>query len=153
MKINIFAVATTLASINVPAMAQISVQTPWLRETPPASQVGAGYGTLVNRGREEDRLLGGTTAVADRVEVHRMSMDGGVMRMRPVDGGLAVPADGNVVLKPGSYHLMLMGLKQPLKRGAVVPLTLRFAKAGAVKVRFRVEAIAYQPAGGEHGHH
>lgn len=152
MKISILIAATTLG-IAMPANAQLSVQTAWLRETPPASQVGAGYALIINSGRQDDRLLGGTTPVAKRVEVHRMSMDEGVMRMRPVEGGLPISAGGSVALKPGSYHLMLMGLNQPLKRGTTVPLTLRFAKAGVVKVRFRVEAIDYRPAGGSHGGH
>jgi len=153
MKISII-FAGALLGMTSPAMAgPVRLDTPWLRETPPASKVGAGYAVIVNGGRADDRLLGGTTPVAERVEVHRMSMEGGIMRMRPVEGGLAVPASGRVALKPGSYHLMLMGLKRPLRRGETVPLTLRFARAGAVTMRFRVEAIDYRPAGGTHDAH
>jgi len=153
MKISII-LAGALLGMAAPAFAgPIRLDTPWLRETPPASKVGAGYAVIVNGARAEDRLLGGATPAAERVEVHSMSMEGGIMRMRPVQGGLAVPGGGRVALKPGSYHLMLIGLKRPLRRGETVPLTLRFLRAGAVTMRFRVEAIDYRPAGGAHDAH
>jgi copper(I)-binding protein len=94
--------------------------------------------TLSNLGAAPDRLLGGATPVASQVEVHEMSMDGGVMRMRPVSGGLVIPAGGTVALKPGGYHIMLIGLKTPLTAGTMVPLTLRFEKAGLVKLQVPV---------------
>jgi len=129
------------------AAAPLRIETPWLRESPPAAKTGAGYALVRNPGSREDRLIGGTTPVADRVEVHSMTIDGGIMRMRPVAGGLAVQAGGAVLLRPGSYHLMLMGLKRPLRRGEIVEIRLRFARAGSVPVRFRVEPIDFQPAG------
>lgn len=139
-KIAHFLAATALVAA-APALAQVSIDGPWLRETAPGARVGAGYGLILNAGRTEDRLLGGSTPVAGRIEVHSMTMDGGVMRMRPVSGGLAVAAGGRVALKPGSYHLMLIDLKQPLRRGAMVPVTLRFARAGTLRVAFRVEGV------------
>lgn len=140
MKTRFFFAAAALVAA-APASAQVGVDGPWLRETAPGARTGAGYGLLVNGGKAEDRLVGGSTPVADRLEVHSITMEGGVMRMRPVAGGLAVPAGGRVALKPGSYHLMLIGLKQPLRRGALVPVTLDFARAGPLKLSFRVEAI------------
>lgn len=125
----------------LPALAEVSVDRPWLRETAPGARTGAGYGLVVNGGKAEDRLLGGSTPLAERVEVHSMTMDKGVMRMRPVTKGLAVPAGGRVALKPGGYHLMLIGLKERLRAGAMVPLTLKFAKAGPIKLSVRVEGI------------
>ncbi|MFC3713242.1 copper chaperone PCu(A)C [Sphingoaurantiacus capsulatus] len=146
----IFAAAALGAA--VPAAAQVSVDSPWLRETPPGAKAGAGYGLVINGGKAADRLLGGSTPVAARVEVHSMTMANGIMRMRPVAGGLAVPAGGSVALKPGGYHLMLTGLKQPLRRGAIVPVTLSFANAGAVRVTFRVEGIEHGQEDPHAGH-
>lgn len=146
--IKIFPLAIALAIAAPLAAAPLRIDTPWLRETPPAAKTGAGYALIVNPGRQDDRLLGGSSAVADHVEVHSMTMDGGIMRMRPVSGGLAIAAGGAAVLRPGSYHLMLMGLKRPLRRGETVEIRLRFAKAGDVPVRFWVEPIDFQPMGG-----
>jgi copper(I)-binding protein len=78
--------------------------------------------------------------MAARLEVHEMTMTGGVMRMRPLSGGLAIPPGQTVALAPGGYHLMLIGPKRPFRLGAQVPATLRFAKAGPVKVTFVVQA-------------
>ncbi|KQX20890.1 MULTISPECIES: copper chaperone PCu(A)C [unclassified Sphingomonas] len=141
-------IALALAAVATPlAAAPLRIETPWLRETPPAAETGAGYALIRNGGSKEDRLLGASSAVADAVEVHSMTMDGGIMRMRPVAGGLAVPAGGSVALRPGGYHLMLTGLKRPLRRGETVEIRLRFARAGSVPIRFRVEPIAFQPGG------
>lgn len=145
---------TTLSALAAVALtaplaaAPLRIDTPWLRETPPAAKTGAGYALIRNPNRQEDCLLGGSTAIADAVEVHSMTMDGGIMRMRPVTGGLAIPPGGSVALRSGGYHLMLTGLKRPLKRGETVELRLRFARAGTVPVRFRVEAIDYGQGGG-----
>lgn len=133
----------------------LTITHPWSRETAPGQDVGGGFMVVANTGATPDRLLGGSTPAAKSIEVHEMTMDGGVMRMRQVAGGLAVPAHGTLELKPGSYHLMLMGLKAPLKKGTRVPATLRFAHAGAVKVEFQVEAIDFagpHAAGGHDGH-
>lgn len=146
------AIAAATATAVPTLAAPLRIETPWLRETPPAASTGAGYALIRNGGKREDRLLGARAAIAERVEVHSMTMDGGIMRMRPVVDGLAIPAGGAVALRSGSYHLMLMGLKQPLRRGEVVEIRLRFAQAGELPVRFRVEPIDFQPAGGRHGH-
>lgn len=146
-------IALALAAVATPlAAAPLRIETPWLRETPPAAMTGAGYALILNPGPIEDRLLGGSSAVADAVEVHSMTTNGGIMRMRPVTGGLAVPAGGSVALRPGGYHLMLTGLKRPLRRGETVEIRLRFARGGNVPVRFRVQPIDFQPTGGHNGH-
>jgi len=147
-----FILAAAALVAAAPALAQVGVDGPWLRETAPGARTGAGYGLFVNGGTAEDRLLGGSTPIADRIEVHSMTMDGGVMRMRPVSGGLAIPAGGRIALKPGGYHLMLIGLKQPLRRGAMVPVTLDFAKAGSLKLSFRVESIDHGRENPHAGH-
>ena len=116
---------------------------PWSRETAKGQSVGGGYLTITNNGKSADRLTGGATGIAAQVQVHSMSMDGGVMRMRQLKDGLAIPAGGAVALKPASFHLMFIGLKRPLKRGELVPVTLHFARAGKVAVQFKVEAVTY----------
>ncbi|MFG1397042.1 copper chaperone PCu(A)C [Roseixanthobacter pseudopolyaromaticivorans] len=132
----------------------IEIEHPWTRATPDGASVGAGYLVLKNDGATPDRLVSATAEAAQKVEIHEMAMTDGVMTTRPVPGGLVVPAHGSVALKPGSYHLMLMGLKQPLKQGALVNGTLTFEKAGTVSVQFKVESIAAQGSsdGGGHDH-
>jgi copper(I)-binding protein len=108
---------------------------------------------ITNKGSAPDRLVGGTTAVADRFEVHSMVMEQGVAKMRPVEGGLEVKPGETVELKPGSFHIMLMGLKQPLEKGRKVKGTLIFEKAGKVDIEYTVEALgAGSSAPSGHGH-
>jgi periplasmic copper chaperone A len=109
----------------------------WARPTVAGQQGGGGFMTLTG-GAAPDRLLGARAAVAERMELHTMSMDGNVMRMREVPG-IDVPAGGTVKLAPGGLHLMFMGLKQPLANGSTVPVTLRFEKAGEVVVDFKIQ--------------
>lgn len=116
---------------------------PWSRETARGQSVGGGFLTITNSGQTDDRLTGGTTDIAAQVQVHTMNMDGGVMRMRPLKNGLTIPAGETVTLQPGSFHIMFTGLKRPLNRGELVPVTLHFAKAGKVAVQFKVEAVTY----------
>lgn len=129
---------------------------PWTRQTPPGAKVGGGYLAISNAGTTPDRLLGGTTPAAGRLEIHHMKLEGDVMRMRQAGEGLPIPPRGRVELKPGGYHIMLVGLKAPLVQGAMVPATLRFAKAGDVKVMFKVEPLGAAAPGAEghsHGTH
>jgi copper(I)-binding protein len=85
--------------------------------------------------------------VAGKVQVHEMSMDNGVMKMRPVDNGLAIDPGKTVKLAPGGYHLMMMDLKAPLKQGDKVPVTLEFEKAGKVTVSLDVKGVGAQAPG------
>lgn len=98
----------------------------------------AAYMTLANPGGDADRLVAATSDVAATVEIHETMMENDVMRMRPVEGGLAIPAGGQVELKPGSYHIMLMGLQRDLAPGETVTLTLTFERAGTVEVTAQV---------------
>jgi periplasmic copper chaperone A len=121
----------------------------WSRATPGGAKVGGGYLTIENKGSTPDRLIGGSAEIASKVEVHEMAVNNGVMTMRLLDNGLTIEPGKTVKLAPGGYHLMLVDLKSPLKRGEKVPLTLEFEKAGKVKVVFDVEGIGAQaPAGG-----
>ena len=134
-----------LALIALPAWAQVSAERPWTRATPPGATVGAGFVTLRNTGAA-DRVVGATSPVAGRVEMHVTIREGEVMRMRQVRS-LEVPAGGSYELKPGGAHLMLVDLKRPLRKGERIPLTLKLERAGELKVQLPVEEMgARQPA-------
>jgi len=125
----------------------------WTRATPGGAKVGGGYLTIENKGATPDKLIGGSSPAAGRVEVHEMAMKNGVMTMRPVEGGLSIPPGQSVTLAPGGYHIMMMELKGPLKEGGKVPVTLKFEKAGEVNVTFEIEGIgAMAPASGQMDH-
>ncbi|WP_201721575.1 copper chaperone PCu(A)C [Caulobacter sp. B11] len=142
--------ATAACLIATSALAAAStprIEAGWVRATPPAARAGAAYFNLTNPGKAPDRLLGGSAPGVERVEVHEMSMTDGIMRMRPLTDGLVIPAGGTVALKPGGYHIMLIGLARPLKAGESLPLTLRFEKAGKVTVTLPIKT---PPAAGAH---
>lgn len=128
---------------------QMKISAPWARATPKGASVGGGYMTITNMGTESDRLDGGATGVAAGLEIHEMKMDNGVMKMRPVTGGLEIKPGETVTLKPGGYHLMFTGLKQALKQGEHVKATLNFAKAGKAEVDFTVQGMGAMDAGGQ----
>ena len=132
------ALAFLFAVFSVPALAQdIQIVSPWSRATPGGAKVGVGFMEIRNRGAQTDRIVGATTPVAGKVEMHVTAMDGGVARMREVPS-FDIPAGGAVELKPGGGHLMLMDLARPLKVGERVPLTLRFERAGERTVEMEV---------------
>ena len=135
------ALAAQTAQAHGFRLGAIAIGHPWARATAPGQPIGGGYLTLDNQGKSGDRLLGASTAVAARVELHSMTMDGDVMRMRALDA-IDLPAGRSVALKPGGTHLMLVGLKAPLKAGEKFPLKLRFEKAGEVEVVVNVEGAA-----------
>ena len=146
------------AVILVPslAMAQdvtagdIVIQHPWARATPAGASVAGGYMTVTNHGTAPDRLMGGSSEVSKGFELHTMSMDNGVMTMRPT-GPLLIPPGGSVTLAPNGTHVMLSGLKHGLKKGGSVAGTLTFEHAGAVPVMFEVEGIGAEGPGGVPG--
>jgi copper(I)-binding protein len=119
----------------------IEIDHPWSRATPKGAKTGAGYVSIKNTGSAPDRLIGGSFADAGKVEVHQMTMDQGVMKMRPVAGGVEIKPGETVELKPDGLHLMFVGLKQPLKKGEQVAGTLEFEKSGTVQVQYTVEGI------------
>ena len=130
--------ALVLALSAATAWADIRVEQPYARATGPGQRAGGGYLLLENTGKAADRLLSVRADVSASVELHTMSMDGDVMRMRELDG-IDVPAGQRVELKPGGMHIMFMGLKAPLKAGDTFPATLTFQKAGQVKVTVTVK--------------
>jgi periplasmic copper chaperone A len=124
----------------------LEVDHPWSRATPKGAKVAAGYLTIKNTGTEPDRLVSGSSPVAARFEIHQMSMDKGVMKMRPVPEGVEVKPGETVELKPSSFHIMMMDLKQPIVRGKPFKASLTFEKAGPVEVEFEVVAPGATPA-------
>src|SRR6202049_1681995 len=132
----------------------LEIDNPWSRAVPKGGKVAAGYMTIKNTGTEPDRLVGGSTPVAGKFEIHQMTMDKGVMTMRPLPDGLEIKPGATVDLKPSSYHLMIMGLKQPIERGKPFKASLTFEKAGPVDVEFMVERLgATAPAAPAHDAH
>ena len=116
----------------------LTISQPYARATAPGQPVGGGFMTIANKGAD-DHLLSATATAAKSIELHSMSMEGDVMRMRQVEA-IALPAGQSVELKPGALHMMFMGLKAPLKAGDKVPVTLKFEKAGELTVMVRVQA-------------
>jgi len=114
----------------------IEVKNAWARATPGGAENGAAYLTL--EAPAGDRLTAVSTPVAKKAELHIMSMDGGIMKMRPLDGIDLAPGQ-ETSLKPGGAHIMLMGLNRPLQAGQTFPLTLQFEKSGAREVQVHVE--------------
>lgn len=142
MNRRLFALAAValLGSSAAAASNTMVVSEAWARATPQGAPTGAAYLTITNRGRAPDRLVGADSPAARAVQVHEMSMAHGVMHMGEVKGGAAIAPGASLKLQPGGWHLMLIGLKAPLVAGARVPVTLRFEKAGAVKVVLPVRA-------------
>jgi copper(I)-binding protein len=130
------------APINAGAL---QIEVPWLRATPGGAKVAAGYLRIINTGREVDRLTGANMPLAGRGEVHEMSMQNGVMRMRPLAEGLIIEPGKTVELRPGGFHLMFHDLKGALKEGQNVEVTLTFEKAGSVTVTFPVQGLGGTP--------
>lgn len=114
---------------------------PWTRATPQAAPTGAGFLTIANTGGTADRLVRVEATAASKVEIHEMAVIDGVMKMRPLDQGIEIPAGGKVELKPGGFHVMFIGLAAPFQKDAKIPGRLVFEKAGAVDVEFQVEAM------------
>lgn len=124
------------------------ISKPWTRVTPPGAKVAGGFVTITNKGKSADRLIGGTAEIAGHLEVHEMTMDAGVMKMREVAGGLEIKPGETVELKPGSYHAMLMDLKSSPVEGTPVKGTLKFEKSGEAKIAYDVAPLGAKTADG-----
>jgi len=126
-----------LLFVAFPAAAQVHVQNPWARATPPGANSAGGYMLIVNRGTTPDRLVGASSPAAARVETHVSVMEGDVMKMRHVPG-YDIPAGGRFELKPGGAHLMFADIKRSFKEGEKIPVKLRFQRAGEIDAEFAV---------------
>ena len=140
------ALAPSLAMARDFTAGSLVIQQPWARATPGGAQIGGGYLTIANKGSTPDRLLGGSFAASAGFQLHIMSMDGDVMKMRPV-GQLDIPPGGSVTLNPSGKHIMFTGLSRGLKKGETVAGTLVFEKAGTVPIEFQVEDIGAKAPG------
>jgi len=118
----------------------IAVDQPWARATPAGAKTGATYMTVINNGKSADRLLGATTPLADKVQFHSVSEENGVSRMREMRAVEVAPG-AKATFSPGGMHIMMVGLKQPLKEGQTFPLTLVFEKAGKIDVTVSVAKV------------
>lgn len=141
------AFAATVVLLATPVLASsatIQVNKAWAR---PAAQGGngAGYAVISNAGPTADKLTAAASPVAARIEIHETMVMNGQAMMHPHPGGLAIPAGGAASLKPGGVHMMMMGLKRPLKTGEHFPMVLTFQKAGKLTVDFVVQPMP--PAG------
>ena len=134
------------APMRSTAAPSITLGSAWTRATSARAPVGAGYLVVRNTGATPDRLLSVATAAADAAQLHSIDFANGIMRMRPIAGGVVVPAHGEARFAPGGNHIMFIGLKRPFVAGAEVPATLRFARAGTIAVLFKVQA-----PGADHG--
>jgi periplasmic copper chaperone A len=143
------ALAAAPAAAQEARAGDLAVQQPWTRAAGQGA-TGAGFLSISNRGAAADRLLSASTPAARAVELHTMLRDGDVMRMRAVEA-IEVPPGQTVALRPGGLHIMLVGLSRPLREGETVPLTLRFERAGEVRVELSVQAAgAREPAAAQH---
>jgi periplasmic copper chaperone A len=140
--------ALALLLWSTSAFSQVSIEGAWARATPPNAKLAAGYLTVVNAGAA-DRLLGASSPAAERVEMHVTLKDGDILRMRQVKD-FEVPANGRLELKPAGGHLMFVGIKWPFRDGEKVPVTLRFERAGELKVELAIGQAAER--GGHHRH-
>lgn len=132
-----------------PKAGDVAIEQPFARATP--AKVGGVFMTLKNAGGTADKLVKAASPVAENVELHTHVKDGDAMRMRPVEN-IPVPAHGQTALEPGGYHVMLIGLKQPLKEGTQFPLTLTFEKAGTVTIQIPVMKAGSMGDAGQGGH-
>jgi copper(I)-binding protein len=147
MKLKLLAATLVLASGALHAQ-NVEVRDAWVRSTVPGQKGTGAFMTLT--AKDGTRLVGVSTPVAGVAEVHEMKLEGDVMKMRALPG-LDLPAGKAVELKPGGYHLMLMDLKQPLAKGADVPVTLIFKDAKGVESKLDLKLPAATAMPGAEG--
>jgi copper(I)-binding protein len=135
------ALASPAAAAGDYDVGSIHISQPWSRATPKGALSGAGYMTLTNKGATPDRVSCVIDDASAQCQIHSMTMEGGVMKMRPVEGGLEIKPGESVTLKPGGNHMMFLSLKHPLEQGATVKATLKFDHAGTIDVDYPVLAI------------
>ncbi|MBI3197689.1 MAG: copper chaperone PCu(A)C [Rhodospirillales bacterium] len=119
----------------------IEIGSPWARASSHATGNGGGFFTLANKGLVPDRLIAASSPAAERVEIHAIKVEGGDLRMRQRENGLALPPGTTLTLKPRGYHLLLIGLKTPLEQGSRAAVTLTFENAGSIDI----ELVAAAP--------
>lgn len=122
-------------------LGSLEISQPWTRATPATAQSAGGFLTVTNKGTTPDRLIAVRSAVSAKVEVHEVRMENNVMKMRELEKGLEIAPGATVMLKPGGYHIMFMGLKAPIAKDSEIPVTLVFEKAGSIDIALKAAAI------------
>lgn len=154
----VLAAAFLAALLAIPALAHeagvgtVSLADLWTRATPPGARTAGGYLTIANSGSAPDRLIAVSSPLAEKGLLHEMSVADGVMTMRAVEA-IEIPAGGSVTLASGGFHLMFIGLKEPLTEGGEMPVTLTFEKAGSIETYLHVIAIGALGLDGSMGDH
>ncbi|MCS6760461.1 MAG: copper chaperone PCu(A)C [Candidatus Devosia euplotis] len=144
---SVLLVAPALAHNGVVHLGSLNISQPFARATLPNAPVGGGFMSIENTGAAPDRLISISSSVAAQVQIHEMSMQGDVMKMRELPDGLEIPAGRTVTLAPGGFHVMFMGLRQAFVEGQTVPVTLVFEKAGSVDIDLPILDTAADMAG------
>jgi periplasmic copper chaperone A len=139
----------SVASAHDYTVGTLEIGHPWTR--PSSAKIAGGFLTITNKGPQAERFIGGSLEAAEKIELHETTMEGNVAKMRPVAGGIEIKPGETVELKPGSFHVMFVGLNRPLKSGERIKGTLIFEKAGTVAVEYAVESQA--PTSQQSGHH
>ena len=129
----------------------LQISQPWARATPKGADDGAAYMTVANTGTKAARLSCLSSDASAKCQIHEMSMTGGVMKMRPVEGGLLIKPGQTVTLKPGGFHVMLVDLKAPLQQGKTVEATMQVDGGASVQVAFPIAAIGAPAPGASAG--
>jgi periplasmic copper chaperone A len=152
--------ATALAAVELATAAaqaadydvgSIHISQPWARATPKGAASAAAYMTITNNGKTADKVSCVSSDAAAECQIHTMTMDNGVMQMRPVEGGLEIKPGETVMLKPGGFHMMLTSLKHPLEQGSNMKATLKFDNAGTIDVEYPIAAIGAPAPGAAAG--
>lgn len=130
----------------------LQIDHPWTRATPKGATVAGGYMKITNTGTQPDRLIAASAPFVGDGMVHQMTMNQGVMQMRPLKDGLEIKPGETIELKPGSFHVMFMDLKIRLEQGHRVKGSLVFEKAGKIDIEYVVEAIGGEAKDGHSGH-
>ena len=148
----VVASAAALAQAHEHKQGPLTVVHPWSRATAPSQKAGGVFLRIENASDQPDRLIGVESEMAEAASMHAMIRDGDVMKMRPVSGGVDVPANGHVDLAPGGKHVMLIGLRERLVKDSTIPLTLIFERAGRFEILAVVEAAGSRGPASASGH-
>lgn len=144
---------STRAEAHEYSAGSLTIEHPTISPPPAGRTTTAGYVTLVNESDAPDRLLSVSSPAAERIEMHETRAgEGGMVSMAAIQGGVAIPAHGQVAFATGGLHLMVIGLRRPLAQGDALPLTLTFERAGAIEITAAVERPHTRDAVQHSGH-
>jgi len=135
---------TVVAQAHDYTLGSLSIDHPWARATAPGAPVGGGFMSINNAGDQPDRLIGAAADFAAEVQIHESSKADGMMRMQHLPDGVVLPEGETLVLRPGSYHLMFVGLQRRLVEGERETVTLEFERAGEIEVELTIEGPGEQ---------